>query len=138
MLRFAQRDHLRENVPVMREKKVLGLKSLDAGVQDVVIQDDGAKNGFLSVNIAGQRSFHGGISRHGGGRGLLLMFAFPSLLVAPFPPEGKCGDVLRFSDSLRAEVVKRLCAEATRASIGLLVNREGKPVNNFCARIQED
>ncbi len=80
LLRFRQRHHLREHIAMLRQKEVFGFQGLDGGVQRVVVQDDGAEDGALRVNIARQRFLDDGISRHDETDKARSIFAFSSLL----------------------------------------------------------
>ena len=79
-LRFAQHDHLRKDVAMVRQKEVFGLQRLNSHLQDVVIQQDGAENGFLSVDVAGRRPLEEQFRRQAWAVATLTSFAFISLL----------------------------------------------------------
>jgi len=49
---------------VLVEEEILGAKLFDRGVQHVVIEQDRAKHGALSVEVVGQRAFESEIGGH--------------------------------------------------------------------------
>ena len=75
LLAFSERDHLGKDATVLVEKKVFGLESFDSGVQRVIIEEDGAEDGTLGVEIVRERFFESGFWH----RRSLGYFAFSSL-----------------------------------------------------------
>jgi len=65
LLAFAQRDHLRKHPAVLVQKKIFGPQMFDGGIQRVVIQQDGAENRTLGIQIIGQGFFENSLYRHG-------------------------------------------------------------------------
>jgi hypothetical protein len=61
LLAFAEGDHLREDAAVLVEEEIFGLEIFDGGVEGVVVEDDGAEDGTLGVEVVGERLFEGGI-----------------------------------------------------------------------------
>jgi len=53
LLRFAERNHLRENAAVLIEKEILRAQMLDRRVQSIVVEQDGAEDGAFGVQIVG-------------------------------------------------------------------------------------
>ena len=49
LLGFAESDHVRENVAVMREKKSSGLSVSTAALRALIVEQDGAEDATLSV-----------------------------------------------------------------------------------------
>jgi hypothetical protein len=66
-----------------------------------------------------------------GGNKILLMFAFLSLLQQFSRRKASANSVFGCLYFPSSELSARLCARPLRASIGVLVNREGKAVKNF-------
>ena len=51
LLRFAERDHLGENTAVLIEKKIVRTQMLDRSVKSIVVEQHGAENGALGVQV---------------------------------------------------------------------------------------
>src|SRR6267143_145357 len=64
LLAFAERDHLGEDAAVLVEEEILGLEIFDGGVEGVVVENDGAEDGTLGVEVVGERLFEGGVGWH--------------------------------------------------------------------------
>ena len=65
LLAFAEGNHLGENAAMLVEEEIFGLQMLDGGIEGVVIEQDGAEDGTLGVEIIGQWLFENGVGRHG-------------------------------------------------------------------------
>lgn len=76
VLGFAESDHLVKDAAVLIEEKVSAAEMLDGGVERMVIEQNGAEDGTLGVEIVRKRPFEDGISRHS----VPSLFAFSSLL----------------------------------------------------------
>jgi hypothetical protein len=76
LLGFAERNHLRKDAAMLIEKEIFGAEILDGGVEGVVVEENGAEDGALGVEVIGERLFESGV--HGHKRS--LAFAFSSLL----------------------------------------------------------
>jgi hypothetical protein len=81
LLGFAERDHAGEDVAVLGDEEIVGLERFDGGVESVVVEEDGAEDGTLRVEIGGQWAFENGISGHRDSYTFHYMFAFSSLYV---------------------------------------------------------
>jgi len=64
VLGFGERDHLGENVAVLRQEEVFGPEGFDGGVEGVVVQENGAEDGALGVQVARKGAFELRINRH--------------------------------------------------------------------------
>ena len=64
LLAFAKRDHLGEDAAVLVEEKIFGLEIFDGGVEGVVVEDYGAEDGTLGVEIIGEGLFESGVGGH--------------------------------------------------------------------------
>jgi hypothetical protein len=65
LLRFAQGDHVFEDLAVLRQEEILCFQRLNGRVQYMVIEEDSAENGALCVEVTGKRAFESGVGRHG-------------------------------------------------------------------------
>ena len=64
VLRFSERNHLLEDVPVLREEEILGFQRFNGGVQCVVVEQNRAEDGALGIEIIRKGAFENGIDRH--------------------------------------------------------------------------
>src|SRR6202030_3236598 len=78
LLGFAEGDHAGEDVAVLGDEEIVGFEGLDCGVEGVVIEENGAEDGALRVEVGGKGAFKSGISGHRD-REAFRYFAFPSL-----------------------------------------------------------
>jgi hypothetical protein len=93
LLRFPERDHLRENAAVLIEEKILGAQAFNRGVQRVVVEQNRAQHGTLGVEVAGEGFFQCGIRRHR----TSYFFAFSSLYVSRRAFNDKSTDFILFT-----------------------------------------
>jgi hypothetical protein len=75
LLVFAERDHLIEDAAVLFQEKIFGLEIFDGGVEGVIIEQNGAKNGAFGFEILWQWAFESGFSRHRESFCFRLLFA---------------------------------------------------------------
>jgi hypothetical protein len=75
LLVFAERDHLIEDAAVLLQEKIFGLEIFDCGVEGVIIEQNGAKNGAFGFEILWQWAFESRFSGHGENLGIRLLFA---------------------------------------------------------------
>jgi hypothetical protein len=61
---------------VLRQEEIFSLQSFDGGVEGVVIDKNGAKNGTLRVEVVGKGAFQGSVNRHGQAATTFLRFCF--------------------------------------------------------------
>jgi hypothetical protein len=82
LLAFAERDHLGEDAAVLVQEEIFGLEIFDGGVEGVVVEDYGAEDGTLCVEIIGERLFENGV----GGHASSFVFALfsPTVTHSPF------------------------------------------------------
>src|SRR5713101_7068112 len=71
LLALAEGDHLSEDAAVLIEEEIFGLEIFDGGVEGVVVEDYGAEDGTLGVEVVGERLFESGFGGHG-----LFLFRF--------------------------------------------------------------
>ena len=64
LLGFAKRNHLIKHALMLRQEKIFGLERLDGGVEGIIVEQDGAEDGALSVEIARQWPFECSVARH--------------------------------------------------------------------------
>src|SRR5437879_4760350 len=64
LLGFAERDHLGEDAAVLIEEEIFGLEIFDRGVEGVVVEDHGAQDGTLGVEVIRERLFESGVGGH--------------------------------------------------------------------------
>jgi len=81
LLGFAEGDHLGEDAAVLVEEEIFGLEIFDCGVEGVVVEDYGAEDGTLGVEIVGEWLFEDGF---GGHAWFLLRFIFAYDNTDPF------------------------------------------------------
>ena len=130
LLGFAEGNHRVKTLRCWASKEIVGLEGLNGGVQRVVVEQDGAEDGTLSVEIAGQRTFESGISGHRGQRGLsLFRFSFAIINCVLRNARRK---IFRRMITLEPELQVEVCADLRRASIGVAVNRKGNVGKLFC------
>ncbi len=75
LLVFAERDHLIEDAAVLFQEKIFGLEIFDGGVEGVIIEQNGAKNGAFGFEILWQWAFESRFSGHRDSLGIRLLFA---------------------------------------------------------------
>jgi len=90
LLGFAERDHLIEDAAVLIEEEVFRAEIFDGGVEGVVVEENGAQDGTLGVEVVGEGLFESGIHGHILALIIRLLFAYTDFL-ALFPREGKRG-----------------------------------------------
>ena len=77
LLGFAERNHLREDAAVLIEKEIFRAEILDGGVEGVVVEQNGAEDGALGVEIIGEGLFESGLrGGHGGAFAIRFLFAY--------------------------------------------------------------
>src|SRR5712675_2666159 len=64
LLGFAEGDHLGEDATVLVEEEIFGLEIFYCGVEGVVVEDYGTKDGTLGVQVVGERLFEDGFGGH--------------------------------------------------------------------------
>ena len=88
LLGLAESNHLRENAAVLsRERNPRRSETFDGGVQGVVVEQNGAEDGALGLEIVRKGLFESGI--HGHSRQFALDFRLFFAVVSFSPHEGK-------------------------------------------------
>src|SRR6267143_5358392 len=64
LLAFTEGDHLGEDAAMLIEEEIFGLEIFDGGVEGVVVEDDGAEDGTLGVEVVWEGLFEGGVGWH--------------------------------------------------------------------------
>jgi len=64
LLGFAESDHLSEDAAVLVQEEIFGLEIFYGGVEGVVVEDYGAEDGTLGVEVVGERLFQDGFGGH--------------------------------------------------------------------------
>ena len=65
LLGFPQGDHLLKDAAMRIEEEILGPEVFDGGVERLIVQQDGAKDGALRVQMLREGTFESGFVRHG-------------------------------------------------------------------------
>src|SRR5215472_1045703 len=64
LLRLTERDHLLEDVTVLREEEILDLEGLDGGVEGVIVDKDSPEYGAFGIEIIREGAFESGFRGH--------------------------------------------------------------------------